>query len=52
MSTQKTLEELVDKLEQLKSRPSDHLMIGYNRGISTAIELLTEQIELIEMTTE
>jgi hypothetical protein len=48
MNTIKILKKLTDKLEDLKDRPSDAFMNGYNNGLDQAILLLEEKIKQIE----
>ena len=52
MDTIKILKKLVDKLEDLKDRPSDAFMNGYNNGLNQAILLLEEKIKQIEAVDE
>ena len=52
MDTIKILKKLVDKLEDLKDRPSDAFMSGYNGGLNQAILLLEEKIKQIEAVDE
>ena len=52
MNTIKILKKLVDKLEDLKDRPSDTFMNGYNNGLNQAILLIEEKIKQIEAVDE
>jgi hypothetical protein len=51
-NTIKILKKLIDKLEDLKDRPSDAFMNGYNNGLNQAILLLEEKIKQIEAVDE
>lgn len=48
MDTIKILNNLITKLEDLKDRPSNPYLSGYNNGISNAILLILEKIDQIE----
>lgn len=48
METITILEKLVKKLNDLKDRPSDSYMVGYNNGLEQAILLLEEKIKQIK----
>ena len=44
----KMLKKLIEEIDYYKERPTDDFMVGYNKGLDTAISLLNEKIELIE----
>ena len=42
------LKKLIERMEDLKDRPSDAFMNGYNRGLDSAISLIEDKIKAIE----
>lgn len=46
------LKKLIERMEDLKDRPSDAFMNGYNRGLDAAISLIEDKIKAIENATE
>ena len=48
MKKVKILKKLIERMEDLKDRPSDAFMNGYNRGLDSAISLIEDKIKAIE----
>lgn len=44
----KMLKKLIERMEDLKDRPSDAFMNGYNTGLDAAISLIEDKIKAIE----
>ena len=49
MDTIEVLNNLINKLEDMKVRPSDAFNNGYDNGISNSISLLKEEIEKVKL---
>ena len=44
----KMLKKLIEEIKYNEERPTNDFMVGYNKGLDTAISLLNERIEYIE----